>query len=178
VIARRRALAALATALMLAGCASTARLEGDWAVGRLSVRVEAAGERAAQSMVAAFELRGSGERGELRLLSPLGTQLALARWSRGQARLTTADGERGYASLDELALAALGERVPLAALPDWIAGRPWSGAASEPSALGFDQLGWAIDLSRRADGRIAALRATPPAVTVRIQLDPATVPST
>jgi outer membrane lipoprotein LolB len=129
-------------------------------------------------VVAAFELRGSGERGELRLLSPLGSQLALARWSSGQARLTTADGEHAYASLDELALAALGERVPLAALPDWIAGRPWSGAASAPSAVGFDQLGWAIDLSRRADGRIAALRAAPPAVTVRIQLDPSTVPST
>lgn len=156
---------------LLAGCAGTVRLPGEWTSGRLSVRVDAADERPAQSYVAAFELRGTGGHGEMRLISPLGTQLAAARWWRGQATLATADGERTYASLDDLALAALGERVPLAALPDWIAGRPWADAPSRATAPGFEQLGWAVDLSRHAQGRIDARREAAPAVTLRIQLD-------
>jgi outer membrane lipoprotein LolB len=85
--------------------------------------------------------------------------------------LVTADGERRFDTLDEMALASLGERVPLAALPDWVAGRPWSGAPSRPRAQGFEQLGWQVDTSAQGDGRISARRAAPPAVTVRIRLD-------
>ena len=127
--------------------------------------------RAAQSLTAAFEWRGDGVRGELTLLSPLGTQLALARWSPGDARLTTPEGEWRFGTLDDLAERALGERVPLVAWSDWLAGRPWPGAAATTAASGFDQLGWSVDLSRHADGRIEARRSQPPAVTVRIVLD-------
>lgn len=172
--ARAGALLAASAALLLGACASAPRPEGDWTTGRLSVRVEAVESVPAQperSYAAGFELRGSDTRGELRLFTPLGTQLAAARWSPTEAVLATADGERAFASLDEMALATLGERVPLAALPDWVAGRPWSGAANRRSAEGFEQLGWQVDLSRQADGRIAARRDAPPVVTVRIQLD-------
>ena len=139
--------------------------------GRLSVLIEADGERPAQGHVAAFELRGDGQNGELRLLSPLGVQVARARWAPGVAELATADGARSYSSLDRLAEEALGERVPLAALPDWIAGRPWREAAHEPVAYGFVQLGWQVDLSRMAEGRIVARRETAPPVTVRVILE-------
>lgn len=131
-------------------------------------------------MSAAFEWRGDGARGELTLLSPLGTQLALARWSPGSALLITSDGEARFQTLEELAERALGERMPLAAWPDWLAGRPWPGASSSPLPAvraggtgggGFEQLGWAVDLSRHAEGRIEARRSRPPAVTVRIVLD-------
>jgi len=156
------------------------------AAGRLSVRVDATAMRPSQSLTAAFQWRGDGVRGELRLLSPLGTQLARARWSPGDARLETAEGEARFDTLDDLAERALGERMPLAAWPDWLAGRPWPGAAAVPApatavaadagtvaraAPGFEQLGWAVDLSRHAEGRIEARRAQPPAVTVRIVLD-------
>lgn len=144
---------------------------GDWTAGRIGVNVEASPAQAAQGMSASFELRGTGERGELRLHTPLGMRLATARWAPGQAVLVQSDGEHAFASLDELARHALGETLPLSALPDWIAGRPWSGAPHELTPDGFDQLGWRVVLTGRAEGRITATRSAPPAVKVRIQLD-------
>ncbi len=173
---RRRA-CALSLAALLAGCASTppgAGLpgpQGPWTSGRLSVRVDATPSRVAQNISTAFELRGDGEVGELRLVSPLGTSLAHARWAPGQVRLETADGERRYDSLDELAREALGEALPLAALPDWLAGRPWPGAPHSALAEGFEQLGWQVQQARRAEGYIEARRAAPPAVQLRIKLE-------
>lgn len=162
----------------IAGCASVqppAAPLSLTAAGRLSVRVEASAARPSQSLSAAFEWRGDGERGELTLFSPLGTQMALARWSPGRALLVTPEGDARFDNLDDLAERALGERVPLTAWPDWLAGRPWPGAASAPIAAaggaGFEQLGWNVDLSRHGEGRIEARRAAPPAVTVRILLD-------
>lgn len=73
-----------------------------WSSGRLALRIEAGPGRPAQSLAAAFELRGDGREGELRLLSPLGTLLVSARWGPGLALLVTGKGERRYASLDEL----------------------------------------------------------------------------
>ncbi len=209
---RRRALrcvlaAAVAAAAGLSGCAGPQPADsalGLTAAGRLSVRVDASPTRPAQSISAAFEWRGDGVRGGLTLLSPLGTQVALARWSPGSAWLVTPEGETRFDTLDELAERALGERVPLAAWPDWLAGRPWRGAAAGPlpttapvsatasgppsgvgsapaagqapapglAAAGFEQLGWVVDLSRLAEGRIEARRSQPPVVTVRIVLDP------
>lgn len=124
-------------------------------------------------MSAAFELRGNGERGELRLNSPLGTRVASARWSPGVAVLTTQDGEQGFADLEELSRRALGENLPLAALPDWLAGRPWAGAPHTVAAAGFEQLGWQVDLARRGEGWVQARRAAPPAVLVRVRIEDA-----
>ena len=165
----------LAAAALLGGCATRAPAPGEapWAAGRLSVRVEASADRAAQSLGAAFELRGSGESGELRLISPLGTQLASARWAPGLALLTTADGATEFASLDDLSRRALGEALPLAALPDWLAGRPWPSAPHRPEPAGFEQLGWQVSLARWAEGWVEARREAPPAVTVRVRLDEA-----
>jgi outer membrane lipoprotein LolB len=145
---------------------------GAWTAGRIALSVAALPDRPAQSFAAAFELRGDDTQGELRLFSPLGTQLAAARWRPGLAELDTGDGARRFADPDALGREALGEAVPLAALPDWVAGRAWVGAPSRPLEAGFEQLGWAVDLSRRGEGRIVARRETPPAVTVRIALTP------
>ena len=161
----------LAAAVLGAGCAS-APLESVLA-GRLSLRVEAAGARAATSFSAAFELRGGAQRGDLRLLSPLGTQWAQVRWSPAAVSLLTADGESHFATLDDLSLSALGEQVPLVALPDWLAGRPWAGAPALARADGFQQLGWSVDLSGHAQGRLLAQRSAAPAVTLRVVLDEA-----
>jgi outer membrane lipoprotein LolB len=168
-------------AALVSGCATPPRpaeAPGLTAAGRLSVRVDASAVRPSQSLSASFEWRGSGERGELTLLTPLGTQVALARWVPGEATLVTSEGEARFGTLDELAERALGERVPLAAWPDWLAGRPWPGAASQPNgAGGFEQLGWSVDLRRHAEGRIEARRAAPPVVLVRIVLDADSLPA-
>ncbi|MCW5635426.1 MAG: outer membrane lipoprotein LolB [Rubrivivax sp.] len=192
---------------LLAGCATQPAPELPLtASGRMSVRVEAGTDRPAQSLTASFEWRGDGERGELALLTPLGTQLALARWRPGLVRLTTNEGEWRFDSLEALAQKAFGERLPLQAWPDWLAGRPWPGAPhlplpaavgartggagtdsggtngeaarGGPAAAGFMQLGWRVDLAQQARGRIEARRTQPPAVTVRIVRDeaPGTTP--
>lgn len=168
-------------ALVLAssGCATVkppTNGEG-WTSGRLSVRIEASPERIAQSMSAAFELRAQapGSSGELRLNSPLGTRLATATWAPNLARLITPEGEQRFASLDDLSRQSLGENLPLAALPSWLAGRPWPEAPHQKTAEGFEQLGWQISLARQAEGWIEARRASPaPAVLVRVRLDSGT----
>ena len=175
----RSLLAAMAVALTVAmtaaltGCATPQPTadETPWTSGRLALRVDATPERTAQSVSAAFELRGASERGELRLSSPLGTLMASATWSPGQAMLLTTEGERRFASLDDLARQALGEPLPLAALPDWLAGRPWPEAPHEVQADGFGQLGWRVQTRRLAEGWITAQRLDPPGVQLRVKLD-------
>jgi len=173
------AMVAVAAAVLagVAGCSHTPSADEGLALtasGRLSVRVDAAAARPSQGLSAGFEWRGDGERGELSLLSPLGTQLALARWAPGRVSLVTPEGEARFDTLEELSERALGERLPLVAWPDWLTGRPWPGAVSTPlagGAAGFEQLGWAVDLSRHAEGRIEARRAAAPVAIVRIVLD-------
>ena len=170
-LAARRGLL-VAAALVLGACATTTRPpasgELPWTSGRLSVRIDA---NPVQNVSAGFELRGNGNSGELRLHSPLGTRLAAARWSPGSAVLADSQGEQRYANLDDLSRRALGEALPLAALPDWLAGRPWPQAPHRLSPSGFEQLGWQVSLTRRAEGFIEASRAAAPAVMLRVKLD-------
>ena len=163
----------LAAAVLLSGCASTPSPSDGalWTTGRLSLRADATPQQPAQSLSAAFELRGSGGSGELRLMSPLGTLLAAASWAPGLATLRTPEGERRFGSLDELSREALGEPLPLAALTDWLAGRPWPDAAHAPKPDGFEQLGWLVVTSRFSEGWVSAQRAAPPAVQLRVKLD-------
>ena len=168
----RRALALLAVSL-LAACATPPPTPGEpvWTSGRISIRIAADASQAAQSISVAFELRGDGQSGELRLNSPLGMRVAQARWAPGVAVLDTPEGERSFDTLDELSRQTLGEALPLAALPDWIAGRPWPAAPHRVQEGGFEQLGWSVRLARQAEGWIDARREAPPEVVVRVRLD-------
>lgn len=145
--------------------------------GRLAVQVDG---DAARSFSAGFDLQGSDVRGQLALISPLGTQVGRAVWQPGSVLWQSADGDRRFDSLDALAEEMLGEPVPLAALFDWIAGRPWSARPSRPltaadgatATPGFQQLGWNVQTGRASDGLIIAQRRSPaPTLTVRIKLD-------
>jgi outer membrane lipoprotein LolB len=171
--ARRLVFAGLT--LLLAACATRPPEVSDtpWTSGRLSVRVAATPDLPARSVSATFDLRGSGERGELRLSTSLGTLLASARWAPGEAVLSTSQGDTRYDDLDSLSREALGEALPLQALPDWLAGRPWAGAPSQAAVNGFEQLGWQVSLARFAEGWVDADRSAPPRVNVRARLDPA-----
>jgi outer membrane lipoprotein LolB len=166
-VRRRAALAALAA---LAGCATPQRPQPDVA-GRLAVRVEATPSTPSRSFSADFDLRGSAELGTLRLTGPLGATLAEVHWRPGRAELTDAQGTRDYATLDAMAEALFGEALPLAALVDWLRGRPWAGAPSTAHDDGFEQLGWRIGLTGFADGVLQASRARAPAVSVRARLE-------
>ena len=165
----------LAAALLagLTGCATPPQALGEepWTAGRLSLRVDASPDRAAQSLSVAFEMRGGPDSGELRLTSPLGTQLAAARWAPGLASLRTPDGERQFGDLDDLSRQTLGEALPLAAMPAWLAGRPWPGAPFQTQADGFEQLGWRVLTDRLAEGYVSARRSAAPTVQLRVKLD-------
>ena len=122
---------------------------------------------------AAFDLQGRPEAGELNLSTPLGTVLGQARWAPGSVVLVTPQGSTAYPDRDALTREVLGESLPVAALFDWLKGRPWPGAPSRaaPAGGGFSQLGWRVDLAALADATISAVRERPPAVTVRVKLD-------
>ncbi|MCI1193473.1 outer membrane lipoprotein LolB [Calidifontimicrobium sp. SYSU G02091] len=169
---RRTYAPALAALALLAGCA-TAPPAADVIAGRLALQVAAHDGAAERQLASTFELSGNAERGALLLTTPLGTTLAQAHWQPGRVELATGNGARVYTDLDALTRDVLGEALPLAALFDWLRARPWPAAPSEPTAAGFEQLGWSVDLARRADGWIVLQRARPPAVTVRVRLDAA-----
>ncbi|MCU7372171.1 outer membrane lipoprotein LolB [Paucibacter sp. O1-1] len=166
--------AGLALAVLLSACAGLQPppvhipTEGDLSLsGRLSVLVEGG-----EGGNAAFELRGSPSAGQLELSTPLGSLLARALWSRSEVRLQTPKEERRFDDLDALSRELLGEAIPVAALFDWLRGRPWPGAASETLAGGgFSQLGWQVDLSRFDTGLVLAKRQAAPAVTLRARLE-------
>lgn len=181
---KRRTLLSVATLALgtLSGCATvqppmaaTDPLARSYA-GRMAVKVE--GDEA-RSFTAGFDLQGTDQRGQLALVSPIGTQVGRAVWQPGLVLWQAADGERRFESLDELSQELLGDVVPLGALFDWIAGRPWHEQPSRPltdttdgSATGFRQLGWNVQTGRAAEGVIVAQRRLPaPTVTVRIKLD-------
>jgi len=61
--------------------------------------------------------------------------------------------------------------VPMAALFDWLRGRPWPGAPSMAAPGGFEQLGWQVDVSQQREGTVQAHRLSQPVVTVQVRLD-------
>jgi outer membrane lipoprotein LolB len=163
--------------VFLAACTTVPRATGsaDALSGRLSVKVDGADGTSARNVSAAFELQGDPRTGTLSLSTPLGSTLAQARWAPGAVWLVTPQGERRYADLDALTGEVLGESLPVAAMFDWLRGRPWPGAASRatapPAEPGFEQLGWAVSLARFDDAWVVATRARAPAVVVRAKVD-------
>jgi outer membrane lipoprotein LolB len=140
--------------------------------GRLVVQVESTPPR---RISAEFDLSGDAGQGRLELNGPLGVIVARAQWRPGQATLETSAGRQSFADSTALVDAALGEAVPVFALFDWLRGRPWPAAESTAlaqSGSGFEQLGWRIDLGQFEQGRVVAIRHSPPIVTLRVFLEP------
>lgn len=162
---------------LLSACASPPQPPKQGWSGKLGYRVDATAAQRAQAGSALFELQGDAREGALLLQTPLGAALAEARW--GPQGLSLSDGrqEQRLASLDELG-AALGERLqaaplPLAALFDWLQGRPWPGAPHAQDADGLLQLGWRV---QREGQRLRLLRAAEGgsgAITLTLILNPA-----
>lgn len=161
----------LFTPFLIAGCAlkplatgtndaqsnpQTAFSEAYWA-GRISLQIQS---EPPQAFFAGFELKGRATQGELVLISPLGSTLAVMRWSPLEAILLQAGSSRNFASTDELLVQTTGAAVPLPALFDWLTGK------NTPAP------GWLADLSQLDNGRITAERSAPaPQATLRIVLD-------
>ena len=84
---------AIASAMLLPGCASAPPAAAGVPAplsGRLLVKVAAQGEQPAQSHSAAFELSGDEQAGQMRLIGPLGAQVAQAKAALGRANVALA----------------------------------------------------------------------------------------
>lgn len=174
---------AAALALLQACATHAPPLPGQVYAGRLAVRSDAGATQPARSVSGQFELSGSASSGQLILTSPLGVTVARARWSaptgaQGQPseiELEANGGTSHYPTLEAMMQQAIGDQLPLAAMFDWLAGRPWPGApvTRAPGEATFDQLGWHVDQSQFATSRlIDAQRAEPaPTLHVRVKLD-------
>lgn len=153
---------ALSGLVLVSGCVSAPAKRTDllkpsetWA-GRLAIRVE---DQPSQSFSTSFELKGSAQMGELSLLSPIGSTLALLSWQPGRASLYTPGGHKDFTSIDDLIVQATGTAIPVLALFDWLDGR------ATPVA------GWQLDLSEKDSGRLTARKAAP-ATELRLILEP------
>ena len=148
-----RWLVAVFAALLLSACAVPPRTPAAPGVqvwtGRLALTVEG---QASQSFSAGFELKGAPANGELTLYNPIGGTLAVLAWSPGTATLRAGGTARQFPSLEALAQEATGAPLPVAALFDWLAGKP------TPIE------GWEADVAQVADGRLRARRTAPPPV--------------
>jgi outer membrane lipoprotein LolB len=183
-VSRLRLVLTAALVVILSACAvappAAVSARSDILSGRMTVRTDAVSTNSASAepplasaLSAAFELSGNAERGGLDLNTPLGTTLARARWEPGIVTVNTPQGATTYPDLDAMTRALLGEDLPVAALFDWLRGRPWAGApvTSGRSAAEFAQLGWDVNLTQFSDSWVSARRAQKPAVTVRLKLD-------
>ncbi|MDM0043313.1 lipoprotein insertase outer membrane protein LolB [Variovorax dokdonensis] len=113
-----------------------------------------------QNFSALFDLRGTADTGELRLTSPIGSTLGLARWSPAEAVLDNGSRTYRFDTAGELIRAATGADIPLDALFSWLAGQD----KSVP--------GWRADLSQVDAGRINAWRDSPlPRAELRVIFD-------
>lgn len=141
----------VAAVLLLAGCAMPPRTPAAPGVqvwtGRLALTVEG---QPGSSLSGGFELKGAPETGELTLFNPLGGTAAVLSWSPGAATLRSGNEVRQFASLEALAQEATGAPLPIAALFDWLAGRP------------TPVEGWEADVTQVGEGRLRARRTAPP----------------
>jgi outer membrane lipoprotein LolB len=157
---RQRRAALFWCALGLSGCASTrapsVSHDAHWS-GRLALQVQS---EPPQQWSASFELQGSASRGEMLLLSPIGTTLARLSWAPQFAQLEQGGKTSRGDNLSSLSEQLHGTVLPISALFEWLAGRP----AEAP--------GWHADLSEHAQGRLLAQRSQPvPTAILRIVLD-------
>jgi outer membrane lipoprotein LolB len=144
--------------------------------GQLSIKLQAFQGLEAKGVSLGFFFNGNDQGGQLDLMTPLGSQVALVRWTPSDAWLQTDKGDRHFDSLGELSEQVLGEPLPLAALMHWVQGRPAPDlpAPTNTTAQSFEQSGWRIDTTDIAVGKLNAQRpasAQQRGITVRIRLD-------
>jgi outer membrane lipoprotein LolB len=159
----QRWLLTMVAILLIAGCAINQRAgglndpENNRFAGRISLVVQS---EPVQSFSGGFELQGNETTGELTLITPLGSTVAVLRWRPGVAELQNGTQTQQYSSVQAMLQQTTGAAIPLQALFAWLRGEN----ASAP--------GWQADVSRFADGRVGALRTDPaPPAQLRIVLD-------
>jgi outer membrane lipoprotein LolB len=121
--------------------------------------------------------RHSNDADELLLTSPLGQGIARVHRERDQFRLSTGD-HREYRAADAESLTeqALGWRLPLAGLSDWVQARASPGRPAEmrgdpDRGLDLRQDGWHIAYEEFREGRPFRLRLSREDLEIRLIVD-------
>jgi outer membrane lipoprotein LolB len=155
-------------AAWLVGCAAPPKPVGTAEVpawsGRLSIKIDASDQAAAQQTSAGFTLTGSAQAGQLDLFTPLGGKAAQVVWGAGFATLSDGKSEQRFPNLETALESVTGAKIPVSNLFDWLQGK--QNKALEAAT------GWEADLTRLADGRIFAARLQPlPRIELRVVLE-------
>lgn len=145
------------------------------AKGRISA-VATAEDGKVQQLHGSFELSIDGDSGQLMLLTPLGSTVAVLAWSEDSAMLKRANGAiEAYPSARDMLERTLGTAVTPAMLRAWLYGNPIEGVPVDSIGPGrFSQLGWNVDYERGDAGRVTRLviaRDTPRPAELRLAID-------
>ena len=137
---------------------SSTTVIGHWE-GRLTMRVA---KNPPEQFSTAFEMSGHAEQGQLQLLSPLGTTMAVVRWNPQGASLQQSNDIQQFASMDDLTQGLTGAALPLPQLLIWL------------DRAGPAVAGWQIKAEVLKNGRrVLAERQQPlPALQLTLLLDP------
>ncbi len=151
-------------AALLVACAAPPTLppseQPQWA-GRLSIKVE---RDPVQQTSAGFTLVGNALAGQLNLFTPLGGKAAEVVWGRDFATISDGKMGRNFPDLATALYQVTGADIPVSNLFDWLQGK--QDKALEAS------LGWEVDLTRLAEGRLIAIRLQPlPRTELRLVLE-------
>jgi len=121
--------------------------------------------------------RHSDEADELLITSPLGQGIARINRERDEYRLVTGDNKMYRASdAESLTEQALGWRLPLAGLPDWVRGRASPGRPADTrgeagGSLELRQDGWHVSYEEFRGGRPFRLRMSREDLEIRLIVD-------
>jgi outer membrane lipoprotein LolB len=122
------------------------------AKGRVSATSIVPGETQPRQFHGGFELQADASGGQLMLLTPLGSTVAVLAWTPKSALLRQATGAiAAFDSAEQMMEQAIGVPVQPQALSAWLRGVPAHGHAVERnSAEQFTQLGWTVNVLREA----------------------------
>lgn len=126
--------------------------------GQLSIKLEATTEQPASGLSLGFFFTGNAQRGQLDLMTLMGSQVAQVHWTPEQAWLLQNGQRRDYANLETLTQATLGQALPLLALMHWVSGHPDPQQPASATPEGFTQLGWQVDTRQLSQRRLQAHR--------------------
>jgi outer membrane lipoprotein LolB len=131
---------------------------GHWE-GRISLKVL---RDPPELFSASFEINGRPEDGELTFFSPIGTTLAVARWTPFNAQLMEGAKVKRYDSVEAMMLELTGSKLPLPELLGWL------------DQDGAELPGWTLKSDNSSSSRrVFAKRQQPlPAVELTLVIDP------